>query len=407
MLAGIKKIKDKFFGEIDDPGPDLDFALDFLSKNASDRNSEMETFIDNMILMIERKPRKAIPILTNRIKSQPDEMILWKLLFLAKRAFGDIEGKWEVVSDALQKFPNSLFMKVQLGIQLLENDKAGEIPLLFNNTFNLKKLSKNFDIIDDEDIFLFWRLICYYYLDIQKVDLAYNYYLALLEVDCTDEPLDIFFETIQEEALSQSEKDLGYEKMSDEDFTDFALDSIMIDYDPKPVRYPGTEKLLQNLLKTLQKNPSKALPELKDLIVKYPLEPILYNYLYIAYTQLGEEENSEQVVLEIKKIFPDYLFGKIIYANYLLKKGRINEVLKIFNNEDVISRAFPGRINFHFSEVIAFLELMGRYYIATEGFEKALQFYKRLLKLKPDEKEFEEKIKSLKILTRLEHKMSF
>ena len=86
--------------------------------------------------------------------------------------------------------------------------------------------------------------------------------MALLEVDCTDEPLDIFFETIQEEALSQSEKDLGYEKMSDEDFTDFALDSIMIDYDPKPVRYPGTEKLLQNLLKTLQKNPSKALPEL-------------------------------------------------------------------------------------------------------------------------------------------------
>ena len=110
MLAGMKKIKDKLFGEIDDPGPDLDFALDFLSKNASDRNSEMETFIDNMILMIERKPRKAIPILTNRIKSQPDEMILWKLLFLAKRAFGDIEGKWEVVSDALQKFPNSLFM---------------------------------------------------------------------------------------------------------------------------------------------------------------------------------------------------------------------------------------------------------------------------------------------------------
>ena len=38
-------------------------------------------------------------------------------------------------------------MKVQLGIQLLENDKAGEIPLLFNNTFNLKKLSKNFDIM--------------------------------------------------------------------------------------------------------------------------------------------------------------------------------------------------------------------------------------------------------------------
>ena len=33
---------------------------------------------------------------------------------------------------------------------------------------------------------------------------------------------------------------------------------------------------------------------------------------------------------------------------------------------------------------------MGRYYIAIEGFEKALQFYKRLLKLKPDEKEFEE-----------------
>ena len=78
MLAGMKKIKDKLFGEIDDPGPDLDFALDFLSKNASDRNSEMETFIDNMILMIERKPRKAIPILSNRIKSQPGNFFFWR-----------------------------------------------------------------------------------------------------------------------------------------------------------------------------------------------------------------------------------------------------------------------------------------------------------------------------------------
>jgi len=61
---------------------------------------------------------------------------------------------------------------------------------------------------------------------------------------------------------------------------------------------------VQGLRDKAQSHPWRAIPELNALIKKYPKLPILYNYLSVAYSKIGQ--------IEKKEIASDYPMTKIL-----------------------------------------------------------------------------------------------
>ncbi len=127
-------------------------------------------------------------------------------------------------------------------------------------------------------------------------------------------------------------------------------------------------------------NPKKAIPELKNLIKQYPDNPVYYNYLANAYLKAGYIPASKKIVITSYKKFPDYLFAKCNYADYLLDMERIDEIPEVFNHKFELKHHLPGREKFHIGEVIGLYSVMCRYFTARDKIYIADHYYKILRK---------------------------
>ena len=133
------------------------------------------------------------------------------------------------------------------------------------------------------------------------------------------------------------------------------------------------------------KKPGKALQKVKNAIEKYPNLPQLYNYLTVCYYGLDDEENAIETVKITMELFPDYLFGRVSYAEYLLSRGRYKEIPAIFNDKYDLKTLYPQRDVFHYSEVLAFFSIMAQYFYQCRDFERCRMFMKGMVELDPDD----------------------
>ncbi len=69
-----------------------------------------------------------------------------------------------------------------------------------------------------------------------------------------------------------------------------------------------------------------SIQKIKDLIKKYPNLPTLYNYLSVAYEKTRNFEKVFETTNKLVEKFPDYLFGKIILANYYIEENQLAKV---------------------------------------------------------------------------------
>ena len=119
----------------------------------------------------------------------------------------------------------------------------------------------------------------------------------------------------------------------------------------------------------------KILTEVKSAIDEWPRNRILRNYLINTYILLGEKAKWYAEVERIVKDFPDYLFGKLTYAQMLLEKGELDNIPVLFNGEFSLSGYLPERKEFHISEFLSFNSIMGMYFLAKKDFEQAFLYY--------------------------------
>lgn len=127
-----------------------------------------------------------------------------------------------------------------------------------------------------------------------------------------------------------------------------------------------------------------AIQELLALKQQYPHVPQIYNYLAIAYRGLGGVEKAEEEILEEYRRFPEYLFGRIDYAELCLSKMELHRIPEIFETF-VLERLYPEREVFHITEVMAFNHLMARYCIYVRNFLSANAYYQEMVYRAPDD----------------------
>jgi len=120
--------------------------------------------------------------------------------------------------------------------------------------------------------------------------------------------------------------------------------------------------------------PSSTVDELKSLIPIYPHIPLLYNYLYVAYSYIGENEKAIKIMKENYKINPNYLFAQLNYVEYYLKQGNLGVVDEVFNDKLDLKLLYPERNTFHDTEVISFHGVIGVYYLMKGQYNDAKIF---------------------------------
>ncbi len=165
--------------------------------------------------------------------------------------------------------------------------------------------------------------------------------------------------------------------------------SYQISYEPHlderyQTYYEELGDQVEKLLGLAKKQPEKAIPVLEELIVKYPLFPLLQNYLSVAYMNTGRPDEANQLTEQMYHAFPDYLLARTNYARLFLQKGDLDRVAGILDNKLDIRQVYPDRDLFHFTEVINYNSLVAEYLI-EKGELKSVQPYVDMLeKIDPD-----------------------
>jgi len=169
------------------------------------------------------------------------------------------------------------------------------------------------------------------------------------------------------------------------------LISYEIIYEPLPdTAYDRLPESVKNQLDRLYADlsaprPGDRLVQLLALIEQYPDVPQIYNYLYAAYKKLNDRRNARRVLEETLERFPDYLFGRIAYADECLQQGETEKVPEIFGNCFELQLLYPERRRFHISEVLGFYATMARYFCDRGEPDVAERYYELMHKLDPED----------------------
>jgi tetratricopeptide (TPR) repeat protein len=166
----------------------------------------------------------------------------------------------------------------------------------------------------------------------------------------------------------------------DYEITHEALPHESIKQLPLPVQERVKE--LYNLART---QPQQAISPLLDMIEKYPMVPVFYNYLRIAYEMTGQLEKADALLEVIYRKFPDYLFAKTNYAFRCLRMGRLEKIPEIFNRKFDLDLLYPHRVVFHLSEFTAFTSVMALYHHVIGDRQNALRHYALLKRWAPNQ----------------------
>ncbi|EKE20897.1 MAG: hypothetical protein ACD_7C00439G0001 [uncultured bacterium] len=152
----------------------------------------------------------------------------------------------------------------------------------------------------------------------------------------------------------------------------------------------------QVMLKILKENnpgenSETVLPILLELKEKYPHIPELYCLIDFNYFSSGKTKESIEMMHACFRKFPNDLFWKIKYAEYLLRRGEYDKIGKLFNDKFTLQELYPEKPSFYIVDFERFSCFMVLYF-ATIGQIKKADLYLKALKEFTSRKDFVEQL---------------
>ncbi|MBF0140974.1 MAG: hypothetical protein HQL74_11925 [Magnetococcales bacterium] len=141
---------------------------------------------------------------------------------------------------------------------------------------------------------------------------------------------------------------------------------------------------MEELYRRIEQDTHEAIDHMKKLIAQHPDVPTLYNWLCIAYSRVGKHQEAKQVAQTCFQRHPDYLFGRLNFAEILLQEGKLLEAFNILGRTFVLTELEHSRKKFHFSEVLSFYGAVARYLLRLGKLKSAMSFLDILRKVEPD-----------------------
>ncbi|UJP63653.1 hypothetical protein [Mongoliitalea daihaiensis] len=137
-------------------------------------------------------------------------------------------------------------------------------------------------------------------------------------------------------------------------------------------------ELLQDMNDAGLKTNPVILADIEKLLQETPSNKILWQYKWEYYQVVGDDQKMIETALEMKRRFPDYLFGLTCHAQSLIGIGQADEIPDAMNHIQKIQDIDPKREKFHKSELMAFYSPWIYYYSKT-GQVRAAYFLMHLL----------------------------
>ncbi len=108
--------------------------------------------------------------------------------------------------------------------------------------------------------------------------------------------------------------------------------------------------------------PKKVYNILTDFLKRHPILPEALSLMTYNYIQRRKVKRADETIAFNYKHNPDNLLAKINYADLCLRKGEIEEIKDIFEDQFDLRDLYPEKETFHFTEYRAFHVLAAHYY---------------------------------------------
>lgn len=162
------------------------------------------------------------------------------------------------------------------------------------------------------------------------------------------------------------------------------FDIVYEPVDEHPRMPPPVKAQFQELFELVMDLPAEAIDRLEPLVGQWPDVPQLANLLMVANSRAGRREEAERLTEDSFVRFPDYLFARINFAQLVLDRGHVDAVVAAIGGDFDLTRIYPGRKRFHYSEVVGLYTLMGDYCLATGARDRAEACLDLLDEIAPD-----------------------
>ncbi|MCK5907187.1 MAG: hypothetical protein KAG37_06325, partial [Flavobacteriales bacterium] len=147
------------------------------------------------------------------------------------------------------------------------------------------------------------------------------------------------------------------------------------------------DRINQIFLEVLESPSQKQVDLLEGEMAINPNNPQLYSFLANANIKLGNIDKADEWTELGYNKFPEYLFGKISYAQTLLQKGEAIQVPEVFNNTLDLKTLLPNRKEFHILEAVNFYSIMCLYFTTQGDIASANVYWKELKEINEREEE--------------------
>lgn len=123
---------------------------------------------------------------------------------------------------------------------------------------------------------------------------------------------------------------------------------------------------------------------IRKQVERYPNNPIFLNYLSTWHQSRDEQDQAIALVEQTTERFPDYLFARVSLASICIVQERLDDALRHLGTGLRIEERFPGREEFHITEVETYEKACIRYLIIARDLEPARERVQALRSISND-----------------------
>ncbi|OQX01546.1 MAG: hypothetical protein BWK80_59715 [Desulfobacteraceae bacterium IS3] len=143
---------------------------------------EIDARMQELYDMVHKTPKKAIPVLEELKVKYPNVPQIYNFLSVAHSIAGDMEKATEAIRENYRKNPDYLFAKINYAEICLNEGKFDEIPVIFDNKFELKMLYPDRKVFHVTEVCGFCGIMGLCCAEIGKQETAETYYKLLKKI---------------------------------------------------------------------------------------------------------------------------------------------------------------------------------------------------------------------------------
>lgn len=155
----------------------------------------------------------------------------------------------------------------------------------------------------------------------------------------------------------------------------------------------ATRDQMDAIHQALLQRPKKVLGELRELSARHPDVLCLKNWLIAALRGIGGPAEQAEAADLAERLFrerPDYFFARTALADIWLSQGKFDQAAGLmFGPGKVLTLLYPGRKEFHISEIRHWAYVCCRILIAQGNVDSARTYRDLLNQLEPGSRSVE------------------